>query len=371
MHNMIEGVFNPQRLFLLLRRDFAHGYRAVLTAMAAVGGVLIVLSFLSMLGRAGQDFYTPFYVGLLFLGGFLFSSSAFKEMHQQGSGPFYLTLPGTTLEKLLSKLLVTSVGYAAAILVFMTGASALSELLNRAVFAAGHTWFNPFSPANLKSAAVYLVLQSLFLLGSVWFRKVVFLKILLAENIVVIGLCHSFRAYFPHCVLGLLLRQPPEAGGDPDVLPGIRKCRGERARRGSLQPGLPGIPHHRARALLGRVRARSAGWRRTSGSGKPRSRMEFQESQAIYLQIADMLCENVLSGAWKPGDRVPSIRELAESIAVNPNTVVRAYSYLQDHAIIHNQRGIGYFVAENAREITGTWRERDSSAASSRGSSGP
>jgi hypothetical protein len=188
MHNTIEGVFNPRRLFLLLRRDFAHGYRAVLTAMAAVGGILIVLSFLSMLGRAGQEFYTPFYVGLLFLGGFLFSSGAFKEMHQQGSGPFYLTLPGTTLEKLLSKLLVTSAGYAAAILLFMTGASALSELLNRAVFAAGHTWFNPFSAANLKSAAVYLVFQSLFLLGSVWFRKVVFLKILLAENIVVIGL---------------------------------------------------------------------------------------------------------------------------------------------------------------------------------------
>jgi DNA-binding transcriptional regulator YhcF (GntR family) len=80
--------------------------------------------------------------------------------------------------------------------------------------------------------------------------------------------------------------------------------------------------------------------------------MEFQESQPIYLQIADMLCENVLNGSWRPGDRVPSIRELAESIAVNPNTVVRAYSYLQDHTIIHNQRGIGYFVAENAREIT-------------------
>ena len=80
--------------------------------------------------------------------------------------------------------------------------------------------------------------------------------------------------------------------------------------------------------------------------------MEFQESKAIYLQIADMLCENVLSGAWKPGDRVPSIRELAESIAVNPNTVVRAYSYLQDQGIVHNQRGIGYFVAENARQIT-------------------
>jgi hypothetical protein len=187
-HNGIEGVFSAHRLFLLLRRDLAHGYRAVLIAMAAVGGFLLVLSFLSMLGRSGQDFYTPFYIGLLFLGGFLFSSGAFKEMHQQGSGPFYLTLPGTTLEKLVSKLLVTSAGYAAAVLIFMTGASALSELVNRAVFAAGHAWFNPFSAANLMSAAWYLVLQSLFLLGSVWFRKVVFLKILLAENIVAVGL---------------------------------------------------------------------------------------------------------------------------------------------------------------------------------------
>jgi DNA-binding transcriptional regulator YhcF (GntR family) len=80
--------------------------------------------------------------------------------------------------------------------------------------------------------------------------------------------------------------------------------------------------------------------------------VEFRESQAIYLQIADMLCENVLSGSWKPGDRVPSIRELAESIAVNPNTVVRAYAFLQEHGIVHNQRGIGYFVADNARQIT-------------------
>ena len=80
--------------------------------------------------------------------------------------------------------------------------------------------------------------------------------------------------------------------------------------------------------------------------------MEFHQSQAIYLQIADMLCENILRGTWKPGDRIPSIRELAESIAVNPNTVVRTYAYLQEHGIIHNQRGIGYFVSDNAREVT-------------------
>jgi len=80
--------------------------------------------------------------------------------------------------------------------------------------------------------------------------------------------------------------------------------------------------------------------------------MEFKESQAIYLQIAELVCENVLSGRWKPGDRIPSIRELAESIEVNPNTVVRTYAYLQDQGIVQNQRGIGYFLSDRAHEVT-------------------
>ena len=80
--------------------------------------------------------------------------------------------------------------------------------------------------------------------------------------------------------------------------------------------------------------------------------MEFKENQAIYLQIADLMCENILAGSWKPGDRIPSIRELAETIQVNPNTVMRTYGYMEDQGIIHNQRGIGFFLAENAYEST-------------------
>lgn len=80
--------------------------------------------------------------------------------------------------------------------------------------------------------------------------------------------------------------------------------------------------------------------------------MEFKESQAIYLQIADLMCENILAGIWKPLDRIPSIRELAESIQVNPNTVMRTYGYMESQGIIHNQRGIGFFLAESAYETT-------------------
>lgn len=80
--------------------------------------------------------------------------------------------------------------------------------------------------------------------------------------------------------------------------------------------------------------------------------MEFKEKQAIYLQIGDHICENILRKQWEEGDKIPSIREMAVSIEVNPNTVMRTYSYLQDMGIIFNQRGIGYFVAKDAYEKT-------------------
>ena len=74
--------------------------------------------------------------------------------------------------------------------------------------------------------------------------------------------------------------------------------------------------------------------------------MEFTENQPIYMQIADIFCENILLGKWKTNERIPSVREVAVQMEVNPNTAMRAYVYLQDKEIIFNKRGIGYFVSE-------------------------
>ena len=76
--------------------------------------------------------------------------------------------------------------------------------------------------------------------------------------------------------------------------------------------------------------------------------MQFRESQAIYLQIADHVCEKILLKEWKPEARIPSVRELAIQLEVNPNTVMRAFEFLQQQEIIYNQRGIGYFVGQTA-----------------------
>jgi GntR family transcriptional regulator len=74
--------------------------------------------------------------------------------------------------------------------------------------------------------------------------------------------------------------------------------------------------------------------------------MEFRDNQAIYLQIADFMCENILQKKWLEGEKIPSIRDIAVKVEVNPNTALRTFNYLQDHGIIYNKRGIGYFVAD-------------------------
>ncbi len=87
--------------------------------------------------------------------------------------------------------------------------------------------------------------------------------------------------------------------------------------------------------------------------------MEFRTDQAIYLQISDYICEMILTGKWESGAKIPSIRELAVDIEVNPNTVLRTYAYLQQREIIFNRRGIGYFVADGAFKNTRRLKQDD------------
>ena len=79
--------------------------------------------------------------------------------------------------------------------------------------------------------------------------------------------------------------------------------------------------------------------------------MEFNSNKSIYLQICDAICEQVLSGALRPDERIPSVREYGADIGVNPNTVMRSYEKLTNEGIIYNKRGIGYFICPEAREI--------------------
>ena len=76
--------------------------------------------------------------------------------------------------------------------------------------------------------------------------------------------------------------------------------------------------------------------------------MEFDSNKPIYIQIADNICDRVLSGELKQSERIPSVREWGAQIGVNPNTVARAYDILSDKGIICNRRGLGFFVSDDA-----------------------
>ena len=78
--------------------------------------------------------------------------------------------------------------------------------------------------------------------------------------------------------------------------------------------------------------------------------MTFRDTPAIFLQIADYVCEQILMDKWKVGERLISIRELAIFMEVNPNTVQRAFDFLQQRSIISNRRGVGYFIEGDALE---------------------
>jgi len=84
--------------------------------------------------------------------------------------------------------------------------------------------------------------------------------------------------------------------------------------------------------------------------------MDFKDKQAIYLQIAEHVSEQILLGRWTPGERIPSVRELAAELEVNPNTVMRTYEFLSQQNVITNKRGIGYFPADEAIDTIRAFR---------------
>jgi DNA-binding transcriptional regulator YhcF (GntR family) len=85
--------------------------------------------------------------------------------------------------------------------------------------------------------------------------------------------------------------------------------------------------------------------------------MEFRDNEAIYLQIAGYVSENIMLGKWPSEQKIPSVRELAVELQVNPNTVVRTYEFLQNKEVIANKRGIGFFATEKAIENIKNYRK--------------
>ena len=78
--------------------------------------------------------------------------------------------------------------------------------------------------------------------------------------------------------------------------------------------------------------------------------MNFNNEKAIYLQMADRLCDEIVAGQYHDDERIPSVREYAVLLQVNINTAMKAYEELARAEIIYNRRGLGYFVTPGAKQ---------------------
>ena len=78
--------------------------------------------------------------------------------------------------------------------------------------------------------------------------------------------------------------------------------------------------------------------------------MNFNTEKAIYVQIADRLCDEILTGKFADDERIPSVREYAVLLEVNTNTTVKSYDLLEQQGVIYKKRGLGYFVTAGAKE---------------------
>lgn len=79
---------------------------------------------------------------------------------------------------------------------------------------------------------------------------------------------------------------------------------------------------------------------------------EFENDRPIYTQILEHIELSIISGNYKPGDKLPSVRELAGDAAVNPNTMQRALAELERRMLVHSERTTGRFITEDMELIS-------------------
>ncbi len=85
--------------------------------------------------------------------------------------------------------------------------------------------------------------------------------------------------------------------------------------------------------------------------------LNYRDARPIYEQVKDGLRHLVVTGAILPGDKLPSVRALASSLAINPNTIQRAYEALEGEGYLYSVAGKGSFAAER-KDVNGARRQK-------------
>lgn len=179
---MTRLIIKPERFGVLIHNDLLMTASARAVALGSALGVIFVLDVIAA-GLRAEFSHRDVFTGLLVIGGFLLTSVSFADIHDPRRATHYLTLPGSMLEKYIARLLVTTVGWTVTVLVSYIAVSALGAGISQALFGRSIGIFLPVTSDGWKAVAEYLVANSIFIFGAIYFRKATFVKVVLAATI--------------------------------------------------------------------------------------------------------------------------------------------------------------------------------------------
>ena len=182
----LDYYFDVKRFGYLLKRESFSNLKLFLIALGAVSGILLIIFLITVLQwkngklvdyrwEAHQYFFIPPYVII----GVLFTSLAYKDLLHVNKAYAYLTLPVSNFERTVSMLLLTTVVYTVLFIVYYLVFSTLLNALGMMISPREFAFFDFTSEPVIKAIKLYLVIQSVFLLGAAAFKKFPFLFTLL------------------------------------------------------------------------------------------------------------------------------------------------------------------------------------------------
>lgn len=168
------------RLGHLLWSDLVNRYRAILMISGTIAALMLATGLLSAaFSSNADDGFSGWAYGTLFIWGMIAASMSLRELHDKEKNQTFLLLPASALEKVISRLLLVTIGFAVYIIVIMHLVSWLNAGLSFVLF--GRNRYVPVFGSELwPRLAFFMVNQSLFFLGAAWFRKLHFIKTVFA-----------------------------------------------------------------------------------------------------------------------------------------------------------------------------------------------
>ena len=176
-----NNTFSVARAWYALRADLTQHSRAVLTGVGASAALILVINVITARGAHGGGMHVGLFPAVMGIGGILFTSSLFTDLHDKARAHGYLTLPVSTLERWAVRLLLSTIAVAAAAMAGYFLVTLLGAGVSELIWGRSHGVFVPGADA-WRAVLSYLVTSSLFLFGAVYFRRWHAFKVVLATS---------------------------------------------------------------------------------------------------------------------------------------------------------------------------------------------